>query len=82
MRSSRSGFDFAGHRGPVLEFCTRSREHSVTIALNLAAHGKSFSSALLELDLPLDTVEAAATRPAINPAGDSRPAKAERHHAG
>jgi hypothetical protein len=38
---------------PALHFvCTRARQHSVTITLNLDAHGKSLSSALLEIDLP------------------------------
>ena len=32
--------------------CTRSPEHSVTTTLNLDAHGKSLSFALLELDVP------------------------------
>lgn len=38
---------------PALHFvCTRAPEHSVTVTLTLDAHGKSLSSALLELDLP------------------------------
>ena len=54
---------------PALHFvCTRSPEHSVTVTLNLDAHGKSLSSALLQMDLPSDdTAHRDATGPARPP---------------